>query len=690
MLLVIAAGCRREEGGGRPGRPAGETPAPLAVILISIDTLRSDHLPVYGYKGVATPAIDALARDALVFENAYAHCPMTLPSHLSMLTGLLPAEHGVRNNLGFRFDAARHPTVSTLLKAKGYATGAAVSSYVLRGDTGLREAFDFYEDSVSPPPGAAFAEYQRSGATTTRIAERWIAANHARPFFFFLHLYEPHVPYAPPEPFRSRYANPYDGEIAAADAILGDFFRFLKDQGIYDRALIILTSDHGEGLGDHGEDQHSILLYREAIQVPLLLKLPSAMRRSGRVAEAASSVDIARTIADLARLPLETTSAASLLALPANRDVYAETLYPYLQLGWSDLRSIVHDRFHYIESSAPELYDLRRDPSERTNIIESDRRTAARLRETLARYPASTAVPVVDPEAARRLEALGYLGSIRSRPDPRSLPNPRASIGILRELQEGFRLADEQRLPEAAVVLEGIVKREPRMMDAWIRLGQVRLALGRIDDAIAAYQRAAEISGVFSPEIAVMTGYAELEAGRVAEADRAARAAEAGSPESAKALLARVALARKEWGEAETLARALCAPPDAAAAHCVLLAEVLESRGAHADALRAAERAAERARAGGAGEIYGLNAIRGEIFARTDRPDEAIAAFEREIAAFPANRLTYSRLALLRFALGERARGEEVLERLVAANPTPLARELARRTRSAAGLPPHS
>lgn len=664
ILAALAAGCRR-----------GETPAAnpalagAPVILISIDTLRSDHLPVHGYRGVATPAIDALAGEALVFENAYAHCPMTLPSHVSMLTGLLPAEHGVRNNLGFRYDAAKHPSVPALLKASGYATGAAVSSYVLRGDTGLRDAFDFYEDS---------AEEQRGGAATAAIARKWIAGNGAKPFFFFLHLYEPHVPYDPPEPFRSRYANRYDGEIAAADAILGDFFRFLKERGIYDRALIVLTSDHGEGLGDHGEDQHSILLYREAIQVPLIVKLPVTMRRSGRVAALAASVDIARTIADMAQLPLKTTSAASLFALPADRSIHSETLYPYLQLGWSDLRSIVNARFHYIDAPKPELYDLQHDRAEKTNVIESERRTAASMRAMVDRVPAAAAVPVVDPEEASRLAALGYIGSVRTRPDPRSLPNPRDSVGILRELQTGFRLADEQRLTEAAPVLEEILRREPRMVEAWIRLGQVRAALGDSAAAITAFRRAAEVSGVFSSEIVVMIGDAEREAGRLPEAEQAARAAMQGSPDAATVLLARIALARGQWTEAEQIARPLCERPQAAASHCVLLAEVLESRGAHAEALRAAGLAAER--------VYGLEAVRGEIFARTDRPEEAIAAFEREIAAYPSNRLAYARLALLHYAMGERGKGNAVLERLVRANPTPVARDLARRTREAAGM----
>ncbi|HJQ38576.1 MAG TPA: sulfatase-like hydrolase/transferase [Thermoanaerobaculia bacterium] len=621
IAFLLASACTR-----RDARPAPPSLNGAPVILISIDTLRADHLPAYGYRNVATPAIDALASESLVFENAYAHCPMTLPSHVSMLTGLLPPEHGVRNNLGFRLHASQHPSVPQLLKANGYATGAAVSSYVLRGDTGLRDAFDFYDDSVSPPAGAAFAEYQRSGAVTTAIAQQWIAGQQAKPFFFFLHLYEPHVPYDSP-------TKSYDGEIAVADTILGNFFRFLKEKGIYDRALIVLTSDHGEGLGDHGEEQHSILLYREAIHVPLIVKLPE--RRAGRITGVAASVDIARTIADMANLPLKTTSAVSLFQLPAEREVYAETLYPYLQLGWSDLRSVISTRFHYIESPRPELYDLQRDPAERDNVIEKERRKAAALRTSLARYPQTAAVPVVDSEAASRLSALGYIGNVRSRPDPRTLPNPRDSIGILGDLQKGFRLADEQRFQEAVVVLEDIVKRQPRMVEVWIRLGQVHAAMGNHERALEDYKRASQAAGVFSPEIVAMIGDAALEAGR--------------------------------WDEAERIGREL--PDD------VLLAETLASRGDYAGALQAVGRVRT--------PVYGADAIRGEIYARTDHPREAIAAFEREIAVFPSNRLAYARLALLHFAMGDRKNGDRVLQRLVTANPTPVARDLAKRTRDA-------
>src|SRR6185436_11184295 len=278
--------------------PAETRFAGAPVILISVDTLRADHLPAYGYRGVATPNIDALRHDAILFRRAWSHVPLTLPSHASILTGLLPTEHQVRNNIGFRLRGDVE-TLPAALRRAGYATGGAVSSYVLRRATGIAASFDFYDDDI-----AAEVE-QRSGARTVAAALPWIERNAARPFFFFLHLYEPHAPYAPPEPFRSRYRNPYDGEIAAADAALGTFLAGLKKSGVYDRAIIVFLSDHGEGLGDHGEEEHGIFLYREALQVPLLLKLPRAQRGGTAIDGDAALVDVAPTLAALtgARLP---------------------------------------------------------------------------------------------------------------------------------------------------------------------------------------------------------------------------------------------------------------------------------------------------------------------------------------------------------------------------------------------------
>ena len=654
-LLVVVA-CRGEQSATSPSTYAG---AP--VILISIDTLRADRLPVYGYRAIETPAIDAFARDAVVFDDAWSHCPMTLPSHVSMLTGLLPTEHGVRNNLGFAFDAAKHANLPSLLRARGYATGAAVSSYVLRGDTGLRATFDWYEDALDPRPGAAFAEYQRSGEITRTLAERWIDGVGEKPFFFFFHIYEPHVPYEPT----------YDAEIVSSDAIVGRFLAQLKARGIYDRALIVLTSDHGEGLGDHGEQQHSILLYTEAIRVPMIVKLPKSERAGTRIAEPAALVDILPTVTSLLGIDKPAAvQAPSLFALPKERELYAETIYPYVQLGWSDLRSLLGGGFHYIDAPKPELYDVRRDPREQTNVIDANRRVAAKLKASLERFPrASSDVGAIDPEVAAKLASLGYIGTARSRPDPRTLPNPRDHVAVLDDIQSAFQLANERKLSEAAAKLQAILKTHPRLVDVWVRLAEVQTENSDLDAAITAYKSAIASAGVFSADVMASLGHVYLQAGRLDEAAEAARLSK--SPP----LEVRVALARRDLVTAERTARALPPLPS----NALLLSEVLVARGDLQGALAAVVDAESHAQRSGIARVQGLEMQRGDVLARMDRAADAMAALEKEIAAFPTNTLAYARLAVLQHLSGNRAAMEATLRRMLEVNPTPAARRIAER-----------
>src|SRR5215813_3643271 len=244
IFLATLSGCSR----------TGASYKAASVILISIDTLRSDHLPVYGYGGVATPNLDLLAADSVVFNRAYSHVPLTLPSHATLFTGLLPAQNGVHDNVAFSL-APSHETMASLFGSHGYATGGAVSAIVLSHESGISRGFEFYDDAVEPTRvRESLGRVQRSGAETENKLIEWIDGEKRRPLFAFLHLYEPHSPYEPPEPFAGQYReHPYDGEIAAADAIVGTFLKDLKSRGLYDSSIVVLLSDHGEGLGEHGE-----------------------------------------------------------------------------------------------------------------------------------------------------------------------------------------------------------------------------------------------------------------------------------------------------------------------------------------------------------------------------------------------------------------------------------------------------
>jgi choline-sulfatase len=674
-IALLAAACS----------PKPEHPifANAPVILISIDTLRADHLPLYGYTKVATPNIDALRHDGILFANAYSHCPMTLPSHVSMLTGLLPTEHEVRNNLGYRFDAAKHTTLPQLLKQQGYATGAAVSSYVLRADTGLGAAFDFYDDAVPVVAGGAASQHQRAGTATLEAAERWIGQQ-SQPFFFLLHLYEPHAPYTPPEPFRSRYtAQPYDGEVAAADAIAGDFIAFLKQRGLYDRAIIILTSDHGEGLWEHGEDQHGILLYREVLHVPLILKLPNAQRAGDAIQAPVQLIDLFPTIANLAGVKTpEPRKGLDLLGpLPPARRIYSETFYPRIHLGWSELRSLIDDHHHYIQAPRAELYEIVSDPTEKKDLASSERRVAAAMRTELATYPAGIQeLQTIDPEDAAKLSALGYLGSVHTGDASQPLPNPRDMLPYLERIKAGFKLADEHRYADAVSVLRGLLKENPGLFDVWDKLGELLVEMGQYDEAIRVYREAMSRTQRFSPEMALALGDAYLKAEQPAEAARYADLALKSLPSPAHALLARVALAQHDPRTAEREALLAIGDRNPQPAMLLLMADVKRAAGDLPGALAATDAAAARARALGVPALYRLDFVRGDILARQDHPAEAADAYRREIANFPQNTQAYANLAIIYYI--ERGPGavDQLFTQMVAANPHPGAYALAART----------
>ncbi len=655
------------------------------VVLISIDTLRSDRLPAYGYKKIETPHLDQFEKDAWLFERAYSPCPMTLPSHVTMLTGTLPPEHGVRNNIGFVFDGNAHESLPRILKRQGYATAAAVSSYVLRYGTGMGNLFDEYEDSVGVTAGVQSVNFQRKGDVTAAFANAWIEKNAARPFFYFFHIYEPHVPYDPPEPFRSKYGLTYDAEVASADAIVGGLLAHMKKLGVYERAIVIVTSDHGEGLGDHGEEQHSIFLYREAIQVPLLIKFPKNHEAGKRIAVPVQLSDLVPTVLEALGLPKqEKTSGVSLMgeekAAPA-RVIYSETLFPRLQLGWSDLRSVLDERYHYIHGPRPELYDLVADPAEKNDLMKTSRDTAARLLRELRRFPEGNEKPQsVDQETAKRLASLGYMGSLRERGDSGELPNPADNLPSLRAMEEAWHLTSQGKRPEAIEVLFKSVKANPAMFDAWVKLAELLSESGRDDEASAAYEKALGMSPVFYADISVALGTVKLRLQKLDEAEGLARKALPEIPAKARELLANVALARGNLVTAEKETRAALESRNPQPSALLLLAEVKIRAGRPGEALQLVEQAAAKTQGGSLPPVFNLEYLRGDALARMNRLTEAETAFRAEIAAFPAHAEPYASLAILGFLKGDQKGVESLLEEMVRQNPSPRSYRLAEKT----------
>lgn len=519
------------------------------LVLISVDTLRSDHLPAYGYREVATPAVDALAADSVLFERVYSSYPMTLPSHCSILTGLTPPEHGVRNNRGYVLTPERL-TLTERLKFAGYRTAAVVSTMVLRRRTGIDQGFDTFIDPGEKPRSRTFA--QTRGEASVRRAHEWLGGlAPGERFFLLLHLFDPHTPYEAPEPYASRYA-PYDAEIAYTDHLVGTFLDALKARGLYDRTLIVFLSDHGEGLGDHVEKEHGLLLYREALQVPLLVKLPGRQRAGQRVARSAALVDLAPTLLELLGLDRGGLAGRSLFSSRSEDvPIYSETLFTREQYGWSELRSVIQGDAHYIEAPRPELYDLRHDPEERQNLIPSRGVPADLLRSAAAYGSGAQSTHVLSRDEEEKLAALGYVGAPEPLGPPRrDLPDPKdriqvamdlwdaiASIGKTDSLEPELRavrlleVLGLHREPLSRTIASNMV-RAGRPRPAWavlaafadspdaqtqLVLGEVLTALGRTGEAQARFMKALAIEPA-GAEAYKNLGILALGAGRLEEA----------------------------------------------------------------------------------------------------------------------------------------------------------------------------
>jgi tetratricopeptide (TPR) repeat protein len=489
---LAAAGLLALLGGERVGREAG-----LDVLLITIDTLRADALGCYGGPGGATPWVDRVAREGVRFELAHAHSVVTLPSHANILSGRYPFQHGVRDNAGFRFPA-EVDTAATLLERAGYRTAAFVSGFPLDSRFGLDRGFDVYEDSFAQGLGGReFGLPERRGSQTVALAKAWLDEAGEQPSFAWVHLYDPHSPYAPHEPWASRFpGQPYLGEVAAADAALGPLLGPLLDAGREARALVAITSDHGEGLGDHAEQTHGTFAYETTLRVPLVFYAPRILP-SRAVAHPARHVDILPTVLDALGLEAPAGLAGvSLLPAIAGRDLpaagsYFEALSAMLTRGWAPLYGVVAGRRKYVELPLPELYDLGRDPGEERNLLVESERAATDLREVLAAYRREDAGIVVEPESAEtlaRLAALGYVGAgapeaggdaFSAADDPKNL------VELDAKMQQVIALQLAGDLEAALRTCLEVVDRRPRMRAASVQLAAIYRRLGRMPEAIA-------------------------------------------------------------------------------------------------------------------------------------------------------------------------------------------------------------
>jgi arylsulfatase A-like enzyme/Flp pilus assembly protein TadD len=500
-LTVLVSGCA-------PG-PSVEPPrSPRNLLLITVDTLRADALGAYGNASAVTPWLDRLAAGGARFDRARAHSVLTLPSHANIMTGRLPPDHGVRDNAGFRL-AATEDTLATRLKARGFRTGAFVSAFPLDSRFGLARGFDVYDDGfIDAAPRPAFLEQERAGTATIDAAKRWLATGKPG-WFLWVHLYEPHFPYAPPAPFADRFARaPYSGEVAATDAALGPLLQPVLDAGAATDTLVVVTADHGESLGEHGEATHGIFAYEATLRVPLIVYYPPLIQ-SRSTAAAVGHVDLLPTILELFGMPSPPgLRGRSLLDLArgkpaADGTIYFEALSGSLNRGWAPLSGVVSDGLKYIDLPIPELYDVNADPAEAHNLaaLQSEKgekvEKDVEMRRTLLRSFAGGAIDRRDETAdvKERLRALGYAASGGSgrRASYTEADDPKRLIGVDSELQEivGLYLSGDAR--SALHRARSLVQAHPKMRVALLQLAHLERDAGNMPGAVAALRRALTI-----------------------------------------------------------------------------------------------------------------------------------------------------------------------------------------------------
>ncbi len=646
LALLVAAAATLLVMGRGPFRPRGA--AGHSVLLITLDTTRADHLGCYGDARARTPALDGLASGGVRFARVYAPAPLTLPSHGSLMTGLYPATHGVRNN--GHVLAPKWRTLAEVLKGRSFDTAAFVSSFSVDSRFGLGRGFDVYDDTFDPqsPLKGANAE-RRAEATFARFA-RWLEGRTGRPFFAWLHYYDPHLPYDPPSPYKEASADrPYDGEIAYMDHYVGEALRALEARGLRDKTLVVVAGDHGEGLGDKVETGHGIFLYEETLRVPLIFHDPAAFPKPLAVPGAVRLVDVGPTILETLGLGGEAAAMDGSSLIPWIRDParpgldgLVETFYPRENFGWSELVGLVSGPWKYIQAPRPELYDLDRDPGETADLSGASPAKAGEMRQALEREllalaaksggaAGATAVAAGDRE---RLRSLGYVNFAPAASSGGAAPDPKDKIGLLRLVQQAQALEAEGRFAEAEEVFERIVTEIPDSPESYVNLALAQARQNRFD-------RAVETLGwglarlPDSEVLLVRLGHTYLVGGRPREALAAMEKALAVDPQSIDALAVSASILDASGRKPEARAyyeRALAIEP--------------ESR---------------PLRTSYAASLASSGALR-----------EAIAVYEGLIRDFPEEQAFYQFAGIAHSYLGEFDPAVELLRRALAIRATPV------------------
>jgi choline-sulfatase len=647
-------------------------PAIRNVLLISIDTLRADHVSAYGFPRPTTPNIDAVAREGVLFRNVHTPVPMTLPAHVSMLTGTLPPAHGLRDNLANRLPEASL-TLAEMLKPRGFTTGAVVSTFVLDRRFGTSQGFDTYDDRFQAVHKIGDIN-ERKGDETTRHALDWLDEHKAQPFFLFVHFYDPHDPYEPPEPFASQWReHPYEGEIAFADHCVGQVLEKLRQLGLYDRTLVVITGDHGEMLGEHGELNHGFFIYEGALHVPLVMRVPGAPAAARKVDAPVSLIDIAPTIVSLvgAPVPKEVQGVdlspwiAGRGAGGGARPIYAETVTPTHYYGASSLLGVIVDGWKYIETTRPELYDLRSDPAEAVNLLEREPVRADALGRTLVSILAAAGrapgpapeSAALDEESRQRLAALGYLGrsgGVASHGFDRSKEDAKDLIAFFRKDQRLNKLVEDKKYPEARALCEEMLQQRPGFADCHLQMSKIAASEGNLDAALTAARKAVAVGPkndrAHLQLAALLKDRGDLD-GAITHL-REAVTLEPNAPDT-RMLLGRALAEKGRLDEAASLLGAAATAQPESAAAATQLGFVQARQGKLDEAVASYHRALALDPASAETHAY-----LGSALASRGQWDEAIEHFDAALKAKPENGELHDRLGM---ALREKGRSEEAL-----------------------------
>ena len=507
------------------------------VILITLDTARADGLACYGRRDVQTPTIDHFAARGVRFERCYAQTPLTLASHVTLMTGTQPLYHGVRDNGGFLVPQ-KLVTMAELFKDKGYETGAFIGAYVLDSRWGLNQGFGTYYDKfeLNKFDRISLESVQRPANEVMDEALPWLERTKARKFFAWIHLYDPHAPYEPPPPYDQEYAaRPYLGEIAFADAQLHRLQQFLETNGLLENSLIIIAGDHGESLGEHEEPTHGFFVYQAALHVPLIIATPIPKLQGIVSADVVGLVDVLPTVCEMAGLPVpgdvqgqSLVPAFSGRRIPKTPLVYSETYYPRFHYGWSELKSVQNARFKLILAPKPELYDIAADPREENNLVDLQKRTFEDLRaeaeafiQKAGRNAYEMDVSKVDAETREKLTALGYAGSFT---DPaklkgKVLADPKDKIAVFNALSRARELGMNGRPDEAVRLIREIIAIDPDISDAYFTIGTILTEEQKFQEAIGYFEQVLERKPDESfAALSITRAYEKM--GRLDEAER--------------------------------------------------------------------------------------------------------------------------------------------------------------------------